>query len=105
MKLAQPKPDIDVILFENAADKSHDPMPRFAAARVEMVCSRAILFPILTEINPSNAAKGFLLSSYTAAASLPTRASASSAAPPMTIRTSRPARSTFRRRVFRALNG
>ena len=107
--LAQPKPDtdIDVILFENAAEKSHDPMP-LCPPHVVLACKfipksdsddYIALHSTILDSWFSNASMAF----YSAAAGC--CASSSSMASPTAIRTFRPARSTFRRRVFRALNG
>ena len=111
MKLAQPKPDICVMLFENAAEKSHDPMPRFAAARV-LACKfifksdrddSITLHSTILDSWISNASMAFY--SAAAAAAMSFCCSSSSTPSPMAIRTFRPARSTFRRRVLRGFNG
>jgi hypothetical protein len=100
------------MLFENAAEKSHDPMPRFAAARV-LACKFIFksdrddcitLHSTILDSWNSNASMGFY--SAAAPATMSFRfSSSSSTASPTAIRTFRPARSTFRRRVLRALNG
>ena len=104
---------ISVMLFENAAEKSHDPMPRFAAARV-LACKfifksdrdDSITYTLHSTILDSwisNASMAFY--SAAAAAAMSFCCSSSSTPSPRAIRTFRPARSTFRRRILRGLNG
>jgi hypothetical protein len=88
------------MLFENAAEKSHDAARARVQIYFQIYRDDSITF-YSTILDPwiSNASMAF----YSAAMSF--CCSASSTPSPMAIRTFRPAFSTFRRRVFRALNG
>jgi len=98
---------ISVMLFENAAEKSHD-AARVLACKFIFESDRddsITFYSTILDSWISNASMAFY-SAAAAAAPFSIRCSSSaSTASPTAIRTFRPARSTFRRRVLRAFNG